>query len=89
MLMGSTRLARVSTVIFRCTRCRATVKNRPLPRARSVETATKRDLYQFFLDAVVAYSCSEIEGHPIGAGDCFFAGSEPKIGSLRSDVAPV
>ena len=29
------------------------------------------------------YSCSEIEGHPIGAGDCFFAGSEPKIGSFK------
>jgi hypothetical protein len=29
------------------------------------------------------YSCSETEGHPIGAGDCFFAGSEPKIGSFK------
>src|ERR1700722_5130327 len=37
MLMGSTRLARVSTVIFRCIRCRVIVGNRPLPHARSVE----------------------------------------------------
>ena len=46
MLMGSTRLSRVSTVIFGCTRCRATVRNRPLPRARSVEAncAEKRPI---------------------------------------------
>jgi hypothetical protein len=34
----------------------------------------------------VAYSdnsCSEIEGYPIRAGDCFFVGSEPKIGSFK------
>ena len=29
------------------------------------------------------YSCSEIEGHLIGAGDCFFADSESKIGSFK------
>lgn len=29
------------------------------------------------------YSCSEIEGHLIGAGDCFFTGSESKIGSFK------
>jgi hypothetical protein len=37
MLMGSTRLAWVSTVIFRCIRCRVIVRNRLLPRARFVE----------------------------------------------------
>ena len=29
------------------------------------------------------YSCSEVEGHLIGAGDCFFASSESEIGSFK------
>lgn len=46
MLMGSMRLAQASTVIFRCIRCRVIVRNRPLPRARSVEAncAEKRPI---------------------------------------------